>query len=89
MSGAIKLDQPAAIVPITIGAVALVCIFIVATGMRPLGEAEMQQQIEREDSELCGKFGMQAATEKFSTCMADLADLRIRHMKMVADWDLP
>ena len=89
MSGVIKLSQPAALVLTAIGSVALVCIVISATGMRPFGEAEMQEQIEREDSALCGKFGMQVATEKFVGCMSDLADLRTRHVKMVRYWDLP
>jgi hypothetical protein len=89
MSEAIKLNQPAAIVLIAISAVALVCIVISATGMRPFGEAEMQQQIEREDSALCEKFGMPATTDKFLACRSDLADLRSRHVKMVAFWDLP
>ena len=89
MSVALKPDRPAAIVPIAIGAVALACIAISSIGMRPLGDAEIQQQIEREDSQLCAKFGMQAATERFVACMSDLADLRSRHVKMVANWDLP
>lgn len=84
MSGAVKLSQPAAIVPIAIGAVVLACIVISATGVRPFGEAEMQQQIEREDSQLCGKFGMPPTTEKFAGCMSELADLRSRHVKMLA-----
>ena len=83
MPGAIKLDQPAIIVPLAIGAVVLVCIVISATGMRPFGEAEMQKQIEREDSQLCEKFGMQAEPQKFLGCMSDLADLRDRHVNMV------
>lgn len=83
MLGAANLDRPAVIVPIAIGAVALVSIVIAATGMRPFGEAEMQKQIEQEDSQLCQKFGIQAATDKFVGCMSDLADLRDRHLKMV------
>ena len=89
MLGGIKLDQPAVVVPAAVGAVALVCIVISATGMRPLGEAEMQRQIEREDSQLCEKFGIQPASQTFSSCMTDLADLRSRHVKMVAYYDLP
>ncbi len=89
MLGAANLDRPAVIVPIAVGAVALVCILISATGMRPFGEAEMRQQIEREDSLLCEKFGMRTETEKFSGCMSDLADLRNRHAQMLAFYDLP
>lgn len=77
-----KLNQPLVIVSTAIGAVVLVCAVISATGMRPFGEAEMLQQIEREDSELCQKFGLQAETQKFLDCMSDLADLRDRHVKM-------
>lgn len=83
MPRAIKFDQPAAVVLIAIAAIALVCIVISATGMRPFGEAEMQQQIAREDGQLCEKFGMPAATEKFLACASDLADLRSRHAKML------
>jgi hypothetical protein len=82
MLGAAKLNQPVVIVSMAIGAVALVSAVISATGMRPFGETEMLQQIEREDSQLCAKFGLQAETQKFVDCMSDLADLRDRHVKM-------
>ena len=83
MLGGIKLDGPAVIVSMATSVVALVCIVISATGMRPFGEAEMVQRIEQEDSQLCQKFGIQTATDKFAGCMSDLADLRDRHLKIV------
>jgi hypothetical protein len=78
-----KLNQPVVIVSMAIGAVALVCVVISSTGIRPFGEAEMLQQIEREDSQLCQKFGMQAETQKLLDCVSDLGDLRDRHLRLV------
>lgn len=78
-----KLNQPVVVISMAIGAVLLVCVVISATGMRPFGEAVMQKQIEREDSQLCQKFGMQAETQKFLDCMSDLGDLRDRHLQLV------
>ena len=54
------------------------------SGIRPYGEQAILAQIEHEDSALCGKFGIAAATLKFSDCVADLADLRKRHAELLA-----
>jgi hypothetical protein len=82
MPGAAKLNQPAVIVSMAVAAVVLVGVVISASGMRPFGEAEMRKQIEREDSQLCQKFGLQTETQKFLDCMSDLSDLRDRHVKL-------
>ena len=58
-----------------------------ATGRPDIVKA-MDDQIEREDSALCAKFGV-AATDKFAGCLADLADLRKRHSDMLASYSWP
>jgi hypothetical protein len=54
------------------------------SGLRPYGEQAILAQIEHEDGALCGKFGIAVATQKFSDCLADLADLRQRHAELLA-----
>ena len=54
------------------------------SGVRPYGEQAILTQIEHEDSILCDKFVIAAATMKFSDCLADLADLRHRHAELMA-----
>ena len=89
MLGSVRLDPSAICVAAGVSAILIACTIISITGVRPPGEAEMLRQIEAEDSYLCGKFGMQAATQKFWDCMLDLADLRKRHMEMVAYYQVP
>ena len=57
-----------------------------ASGMRPFGEQTILEQIDNEDSALCSKFGIAAATPKFSDCLIDLADMRQRHVDMLTGW---
>jgi hypothetical protein len=72
-------------------AVAGVIVIVVAAasissvGFRPYGEQTILAQIEREDSILCGKFGL--AAQQFSDCMIDLTDLRRRHVEMLTAWE--
>ena len=73
--------------------VAAVAAFIAAaTAFTASGRSDvvkaMNDQIEREDSALCAKFGF-AATDKFAGCLADLADLRKRHSDMLASYSWP
>jgi hypothetical protein len=73
-------------------AVAGVIVIVVAAasmsivGVRPYGVQTILAQIEREDSVLCGKFGMAAATQQFSDCLTDLTDLRRRHVDLLTAW---
>jgi hypothetical protein len=75
-----------------IGIIAGVGVFIIvmavlsASGMRPFGEQTILEQIDHEDSALCSKFGIAAATPKFSDCLIDLAALRQRHVDMLTGW---
>jgi hypothetical protein len=54
------------------------------SGLHLYGEQAILAQIDHEDSALCSKFGIAAATKKFSDCLADLADLRHRHAELLA-----
>jgi hypothetical protein len=72
-----------------IGAVGVFVIMMAAlsaSGMRPFGEQTILEQIDHEDSVLCSKFGIAAATPKFSDCLIDLAALRQRHVDMLTGW---
>ena len=84
-----KLDASAASAVAGLGAVVIICTAISVAGVRPPGEAAMLKQIELEDSYLCETFGMEAGTRKFWNCVSALADLRKRHMEMVASYELP
>jgi hypothetical protein len=77
-----------------IGIIAVVGVIVIAVsaasissaGIRPFGEQEILAQIAREDSVLCGKFGLAAATQQYSDCLTDLTDLRHRHVAMLTAW---
>ena len=66
------------------GAVLVVAALISSTGIRPYGEGTILAQIGLEDIALCGKFGFTVDTAKHSDCMHDLADLRQRHVQLMA-----
>ena len=68
------------------GVLVIVAVSLSAAGIRPYGEQAILNQIEHEDSALCGKFGFAAATQKFSDCLIDLADLRQRHVDLLNAW---
>lgn len=53
------------------------------TNIRPYDEDAILKQIADEDSTLCSKFGLQAASQEFGQCVADLADLRQRHEQLL------
>lgn len=56
------------------------------SGIRPYGEQAILEQIDREDSALCGKFGLAIGTSQFSDCMIALADLRKRHVDLLTSY---
>ena len=89
MLGGVSQKSPVVALLIGISAVLITGVTISATGMRPFGEAEMLRQIDREDSQLCGQFGMTGGTERYRGCMRDLAALRQRHLEMVASYNWP
>lgn len=62
---------------VTLGAV------IRASGIRPYGEQAILQQIDKEDSALCQKFGLAVTTQQSADCMLALADLRHRHVDLL------
>ena len=65
---------------ITIGGAAVLPLM----GVPMPGEPEIAAQIEREDSALCGKLGFAAGTRQAGECKAGLADLRVRHEKLIS-----
>ena len=89
MTGGARVDLPATTALAGLAAVLATYVAISVSGIRPPGESEMLKQIELEDSYLCEKFGMQRGTPSFWDCMSELADLRKRHMAMMAAYDLP
>lgn len=52
-------------------------------GYGAYGQQEIDQQIDREDSALCEKFQFAAGTMQHAACKADLADLRLRHERLL------
>ena len=68
------------------GTLVIVAVLLSNAGIRPYVAQAMRDQIEREDSALCGKFGLAAAPQKLSDCLIDLADLRQRHVDLLNVW---
>ncbi len=52
-------------------------------GYAPYGQQAMDQQIDREDGALCQKFQFILGTAQYNACKADLADLRLRHERLL------
>jgi hypothetical protein len=84
-----RQNAPTVVLLAGIASIPIVCAFISVAEIRPPGEAEMLTQIELEDSYLCETFGMETGSRKFQDCMSKLANLRRRHMEMVAHYDFP
>lgn len=59
-------------------------VIILASGARPYGEQAILQQIDQEDSALCEKLGFATGTLQSADCMIALADLRQRHVDLLA-----
>jgi len=58
-----------------------------SSGIRPYGEEAVLKQIADEDSSLCTKFGLDAASQRHAECMADLANLRQRHVQLLTKYE--
>lgn len=84
---AVRRPNIAAIwVTAAVGVLVIVMVSLSVAGTRPYGERAILDQIEHEDSALCSKFGIAPATQKFSDCLIDLADLRQRHVDLLNAW---
>jgi hypothetical protein len=85
-SGGKTVQEKAAakLVVVAAGAVLVVAAVMPSTGIRPYGEGTILAQIAQEDTALCGKFGFIVDTAKHSDCRHDLADLRQRHVQLLA-----
>jgi hypothetical protein len=81
---AIQIRPPFVVIPVAIAAIA--CGLLAYIGGPVYGEQEIKAQIEREDSSLCDKFGLTAGTPRAGECVADLADLRHRHERLIAPY---
>ena len=77
-----KLGLP--VFALMFAAVPALVVVIPAFGTRPYGEQAILQQIDHEDSALCQKFGFAATTSQFADCMLALADIRHRHVDLLA-----
>jgi hypothetical protein len=55
-------------------------------GSRAYGDRSILEQIAREDGTLCGKFGFESGTEKFTACLRDLTDVRARHVDLLKSY---
>ena len=55
---------------------------------RPGVDKAMNNQIKRENTAVCTRFGF-AGTDRFTGCLAELADLRRRHSDMLAFYSWP
>jgi hypothetical protein len=69
-----------------VAAVISLGVVIPVAGIRPYGEQAMLEQIDHEDSALCGKFGFATRTSQFADCMIALADLRQRHVDLLTSY---
>ena len=84
---AVRRPNSAAIwITIAAGVLVIMMVSLSVAGTRPYGEQAILDQIQREDSALCSKFGIAPATQKFSDCLIDLADLRQRHVDLLNTW---
>jgi hypothetical protein len=80
---AIQNQPPLVVIPVAIATI-VVCALLGYIAGPVNGEQEMNAQIAREDSSLCGKFGVAAGTPEAAQCVVDLADLRRRHEALIA-----
>lgn len=82
----VALPKPTLALIVTICAVCTILalgVAIQASGVRPYGEQEILEQVAREDSAFCQKFGIGATATQFADCMFDLPDLRQRHVDLL------
>jgi hypothetical protein len=80
-----KLNPGSIVIGLGIAVTAL-AIAIPASGVRPYGEQAILEQIDREDSALCGKLGVAVGTSQFADCMIALADLRQHHVDLLSSY---
>ena len=59
-----------------------------SSGIRPYSNAAILKQVVREDNALCAKFGFAEANPRSAECMTELGDLRQRHERLLAAYDL-
>jgi hypothetical protein len=81
---AIEIRPPFVVVPVVIAAIA--CGLLVYIGGPVYGQQDIAAQIERDDSALCNKFGFARGTPRAGECVADLAELRRRHERLIAPY---
>lgn len=83
MSGLLKQNSAVTGLVTAIVAVLALGAIIRIAGVRPYGEQSILEQIERDDSALCRKFGLATGKQQYADCMLDLADLRQRHVNLL------
>jgi hypothetical protein len=78
-SARVRALKPMVLVSLALAGVIAAAILPRLIGYAPYGQRAIEQQIDQEDSVLCGKFEMPQGTGRHSDCKAALADLRHRH----------
>ena len=75
--------KPSVLVPVFVAAAIVGAVLPWVVGYAPYGRAAIDQQIDREDRDLCTKFGFAVGTEGAAECKAGLADLRRHHEQLM------
>jgi hypothetical protein len=84
MATVLKQNAPVTWTIVAIGLLIVIGAAVRISGVRSYGEKEILAQIEHEDRAICDKFGIAIAAPKFFDCLTDLADLRQRHVELLA-----
>ena len=71
--------KPSVLVPVFVAAAIVGAVLPWVVGYAPYGQAA----IDREDRDLCTKFGFAVGTEGAAECKAGLADLRRHHEQLM------
>ena len=69
-----------------VAAVLSLGVVLPAAGIRPYGEQAILEQIDHEDTALCGRLGLAIRTSQFADCMIMLADLRQQHVDLLTSY---
>ena len=69
-----------------VAAVLSLGVVLPAAGIRPYGEQAILEQIDHEDTALCGRLGLVIRTSQFADCMIMLADLRQQHVDLLTSY---
>ena len=83
MSAVARILNPWVVVPVFVGIALVGAILPPIIGYAPYGQQAIDLQTDRENGALCEKFQFVAGTEQYSACKSGLADLRLRHERLL------